>query len=92
MGKDLLNKKINPNNVKELLKQYQCDELNKQNNQPKKIRIYDDPGEYERYKNILARERTNQIYNKAYFDKFWNSGKTVVPEIVPTAIEPVIAA
>lgn len=90
MGKDLLNKKINPNNVKELLKQNQIQTDN--NTSPKKIRIHDDPGEYIRLKNRLARERTNQIYNKAYFDKFWNSGKKETTTTVEvTEKEPVAA-
>jgi len=67
MTNAILSKKINPLNVKELLEQtrnYQPEES------PKKIRIWDDPGEIQRHLNKMKRARTNEIYNDEYFKKF----------------------
>lgn len=62
MNYAILSHKINPDNVKELLK-------NNGSHQDKK-RIWDDPGEVERMRNKLKRQRTNEIFNDEYFDKF----------------------
>ena len=66
MNYAILSHKLNPEHVKELLK------ANKEEmtSSDKKIRIWDDPGEVERMRNKLKRQRTNEIYNDEYFDKF----------------------
>lgn len=63
MTYDLLAKRINPEHVKELLQ-------DTNENSPKKIRIWDDPGEVARKRNKMKRERTNQIYTDDYFNQF----------------------
>lgn len=67
MNQAILATKPNPKNVKELLKQsYNNDD----DTTIHKVRIYDDPGEIIRYKNKMARKRTNELFNDEYFAKF----------------------
>ena len=91
MNDILKNYKINPNNVKELLKKDNNNSQDQLESQSKKRRIWDDPGELQRYRNKMRRIRTNEIYNDEYFAKFHgNKKKTVEPQPVlpePTIIE-----
>lgn len=63
MTHDLLARKINPQNVKDLLDDTNPEPI-------KKVRIYDDPGEVVRTRNKLKRQRTNEIYTDEYFSQF----------------------
>jgi hypothetical protein len=63
MTYDLLAKRINPQHVKELLQDTnECS--------PKKIRIYDDPGEIARARNKMKRMETNKRFSDEYFSQF----------------------
>lgn len=70
MNQAILATKPNPENVKELLRQTYHN--NNDNNSIQKVRIYDDPGEIIRYKNKLARQRTNERFNEEYFSQWGN--------------------
>jgi hypothetical protein len=85
MNDILKNYKINPNNVKELLKK--DNNQDHQSNQPKKKNIWDDIGDLQRYRNKMRRIRTNEIYNDEYFAQFHGGKKkdeqiVVKPEVV----------
>ena len=66
MNQAILATKPNHKNVKELLKQ----SFNNNDDNTKKVRIYDDPGELIRYQNYQKRMQTNQRFNDEYFSKF----------------------